>query len=330
MSSPLERLRELEEQARQQEHAKNATAPHEAGAGRRNQGLAGGLLVAAGLVVLKFKTIALLALTKLKFLLAGLQFLKFGAWLKTGSTMFLMIWAYAGFYGWKFAAGFVVLILIHELGHGAAARWVGLRVGTPIFIPFVGAFIALKDQPRSSYHDFIIGAGGPVAGTLGGIACIGLSALFPGQAGLFLAVGYFTLVINLFNLFPVWMLDGARMARPLTLRFWIIGALGLLLLLWRVGAGGGHPNPTAIILLLLVVMRGIHAWHGQRQGAAVRPPETALGRLEQLDAEAQRPPEESTVTSSQRQIAALTYFSLTAILIVLMQFLWSALPVFPA
>src|SRR5881296_2951294 len=94
-------------------------------------------------VILKF-------FAKLKFIiLPALKFLPL--LLKSGGTMLLMIWVYTMMWGWKFAVGFVVLLLIHECGHLIVAKKFGLKVGAPVFIPFMGAFIALKEAPRNAW-----------------------------------------------------------------------------------------------------------------------------------------------------------------------------------
>ena len=81
-------------------------------------------------VLLKFGAkLKLLILPAIKF---------FPVLLKTGGTMLISIWAYSLFWGWKFAAGFVLLILVHEFGHLIAARIFRLNVGWPVFIPFMG------------------------------------------------------------------------------------------------------------------------------------------------------------------------------------------------
>ena len=104
---------------------------------------------------------------KLKFLIVPL--LKFfPALLKTGGTMFISIWVYATIWGVWFALGFVLLIFVHELGHLLAARKCGLKVGAPVFIPFMGALIALKEAPRDAWIEAQVGIGGPMLGTLGG------------------------------------------------------------------------------------------------------------------------------------------------------------------
>src|SRR5947207_1679942 len=120
--------------------------------------------------------------------------------LKTGGTMLLTIWIYAQSMGWRFAAGFVLLILVHECGHLLAAKRLGLKVGAPVFIPFMGAFIALKEAPRNAWIEAQVGIGGPLLGTAGAAACDGLY-LLSGNA-MFRALAYTGFFLNLFNLAP--------------------------------------------------------------------------------------------------------------------------------
>ncbi len=105
------------------------------------------------------------AASKAKFLLVGLKFLPFGKLALTSLTMLTSIWLYARVFGFSFAVGFVLLILLHELGHGAAMKMVGVKAGWPIFIPFFGAAISLKSMPRSAHDHAVIAYGGPLAGT---------------------------------------------------------------------------------------------------------------------------------------------------------------------
>ena len=127
----------------------------------KKKGLWGPIALAVAAVV-KFGSKLLLLMPFLKFL---------PAFLKTGGTMILSVGAYALLWGWKFALGFVVLIFVHELGHLVAARSQGLRVGAPVFIPFMGAFIALKDAPRNAWIEAVVGIGGPIFGTIGASVC---------------------------------------------------------------------------------------------------------------------------------------------------------------
>src|SRR4029077_14144249 len=105
---------------------------------------------------------------KLKFVL--LPLLKFlPILLKSGGTMLLMIWIYTQIWGWQFALGFVLLLLVHETGHLLVAKKFGLKVGVPVFIPFMGAFIALKEAPRNAWMEACVGIGGPMLGSLGAL-----------------------------------------------------------------------------------------------------------------------------------------------------------------
>src|SRR6478735_4197912 len=96
---------------------------------------------------------------------------KLGKVLTTGGTMIISVFAYAFIYGWAYAVGFVLLLFFHELGHYVAARRRGLNVGTPTFIPFVGAWIQLKEMPHDVETEAYVGIAGPVAGTLASLIC---------------------------------------------------------------------------------------------------------------------------------------------------------------
>lgn len=108
-----------------------------------------------------------------KFLLPALQWLKLakvaaamGKVLTTGGTMLLSVVVYAQRFGWSFAAGFVLSIFVHELGHVYAAWRKGMPVSAPIFIPGLGALILQKGRAKSVWDEAVIGIGGPLAGTL--------------------------------------------------------------------------------------------------------------------------------------------------------------------
>src|SRR6266404_1004236 len=107
-------------------------------------------------VILKF-------IGKIKFILPIL--------LKTGGSMVLMVGVYASIWGWKWALGFVLLLLLHECGHLIVAKWFGLAVSAPMFIPFMGAFIALKEAPRNAWMEACVGIGGPMFGSLAALFC---------------------------------------------------------------------------------------------------------------------------------------------------------------
>ena len=89
---------------------------------------------------------------KLKYLAVILQVGKF----KTFITMLISIWAYAMFWGWPFAAGFVALLFIHEMGHVIALRMMGIKATAPMFIPFMGAYIGMKQMPKNAFDEAVM------------------------------------------------------------------------------------------------------------------------------------------------------------------------------
>jgi Zn-dependent protease len=231
----------------------------------------------------------------LVFILGKLKFLGF-AWkfllpaLKTGSTMLVSIWFYQLFFGWKFAAGFVLCILVHELGHVFAAWRLGIRVSAPVFIPGMGALILQKQVPKSAWDQAIIGIGGPVGGTLAALACWGLYYLTGNP--LLLALTYTAAFLNLFNLIPLVPLDGGWITGAVSPRIWLFGAVGMGALF----LSGWVRNPFILLLLLLSLPR---LWHGLRHGDAT--PEGGI-----------------PVTSHQRITMGTCYVSLCAFLVWLM------------
>jgi Zn-dependent protease len=185
-----------------------------------------GVVLAAAL---KFKSAILLLLAKGKFALLGL------AKLPTLLSMLASLGVYWGLYGWKFAAGFVGGIYIHEMGHVWMLRRYGLRASSPMFIPGFGAFVSLYDSPADAAQDARIGLAGPLWGAGAALACLLPAILFPG--GVWAAIARATAYINLFNLTPVWTLDGGRAFRALDYRqriWW----LGLTVALWSLTDSG--------------------------------------------------------------------------------------------
>ncbi len=168
---------------------------------------------------------ALFVLSKLKFigLLAGA--LK----LKTLATMLLSVGLYATEWGWAFAAGFVLLIFVHEMGHVAVLRHEGIPASAPVFIPFIGAFVAMRGMPRDAYVEAKVAIGGPVAGSIAAWATLAAGMWL--EHPLLVTLGHAGILLNLFNLIPVSPLDGGRIAGAFTRTFWIVGyGLGLVAL----------------------------------------------------------------------------------------------------
>jgi len=170
--------------------------------------------------------LAVLGLSKLKFLLVAVKALPFAKILLTSGTMLVSMAVYAWGMGLPFAVGFVLMILIHELGHGYAMRRHGLAAGAPVFIPFFGALISMKDQPRTPLVEAEVAIAGPVAGAAAALAACGL--FFVTHSPLYLALAHTGFFLNLFNLTPFGFLDGGRVVKLFSRKMWIVGAVVLV------------------------------------------------------------------------------------------------------
>jgi Zn-dependent protease len=218
----------------------------------------------AGLLLAwKLKFVLVFLLTKAKFLLLGLT---------KASTLFSMV-AAAGVYwtlwGWKFALGIVGSIYIHEMGHVAALRRYGIKASAPMFIPGFGAIVRLHQRPATPAEDARTGLAGPVWGL--GAALAAAAIYFATKSPIWAAIAHFGAWVNLFNLLPVWQLDGGRAFNALTRnqRWLAVAALGgiwfasgepLLVLLAiaaaarAFGAGAAEPDPGALSTYVALVL----------------------------------------------------------------------------
>jgi Zn-dependent protease len=177
---------------------------------------------------------------------------KFGKLLTTGGTMLLSLAVYSWIWGWRYAAGFLVLLLIHEMGHYVAARQRGLKVGAPTFIPFVGAWITMKEQPHDVETEAYVALAGPMWGTVASIATYFLGRAW--GSDLLLAICYSGLFLNLFNLLPISPLDGGRITAAISPRVWLLGAPLLLALLFY------RPSPALLLVAALAIPQLTAAW----------------------------------------------------------------------
>ncbi|MGE5358621.1 MAG: site-2 protease family protein, partial [Bacteroidales bacterium] len=147
----------------------------------------------------------------------------------------------------------VLLILVHECGHALALRREGIDAGAPVFVPFVGAFIAMRSLPRNAYVEAKVGIAGPVLGSIAAwaVLCAGLAS----GSRMLVNLAHVGILINLFNLIPVSPLDGGRVAGAFSQGAWVAGyALGIVALL-----------ATRSPLLLIVLLAGLYTmrqrWH---------------------------------------------------------------------
>jgi len=185
--------------------------------------------------------VLIFVLGKFKWVLAALKFAKFS----TLITMVASVWVYATLWGFPFALGFVLLIFVHEAGHALVMRQQNIPAGAPVFIPFVGAVIAMKGLPRDAHVEALVGIGGPALGTLGALLCLLVGWVSGHQ--IWYALAYTGLMINLFNMIPIPPLDGGRITPVLSRWVWVAGlAIGVLVFLQT-------RSPLLFLILLIGV-----------------------------------------------------------------------------
>lgn len=221
-------------------------------------------------------------LWKLKFVFAAV--FKFKLFTVAGS-MLVSIAAYALLWGWQFAAGFVLLLLVHETGHVLEAKRQGLPASAPMFIPFLGALITLKQMPENAWNEAKVAIAGPVIGGLGAAAVWGIGEAIDSE--LLVALAFTGFFLNLFNLAPISPLDGGRIVAAIHPALWLAG-LAVLLGLTIVA-----PNP---ILILILVLGGLESW--RRWQHRKEPQAEAYYR----------------VTPTQRVVTGVAYIALAALL----------------
>ena len=225
--------------------------------------------------IAKFKTLLLL-LPKLKLL-------------TTAGTMLVSVAAYSFVFGWTFAAGFVVLILVHEMGHVIELRRLGIKASPPMFIPFLGAVISAKSLGDNAVAEARVGLAGPILGSIGAAICIVIWHATGND--LFRALAFTGFFLNLFNLLPVVPLDGGRAMAAMAPWMWFAGFAGLvaLAIVW--------PNPIIFIIVLFGALETHRRWKIRKAGGAEQQAYYNVSRLD-------------------RALVAGVYLSLIALLVV--------------
>jgi Zn-dependent protease len=241
----------------------------------RPRGRLGGLLAAIAAFLTKIKTVLLL-LPKLKLF-------------TTVATMAVSVAAYSFVFGWTFAIGFVVLLLVHEMGHVIQLRREGIKASAPMFIPFLGAVISAKSLGRNALAEARVGLAGPILGTVGSAACILLWHATGNNIWQALAfTGFF---LNLFNLLPVVPLDGGRAMAAMAPWMWFLGFAALIPLAFI------FPNPIIVLILLFAGYETYKRWKLRKAGGREQ---AEYYRVKPLD----------------RALVAAVYLSLIALLVV--------------
>jgi len=249
-----------------------APEPRRQGPIRRRLSAIGAAILA---VLAKFKAILLL-LPKLKLFAS------------TG-TILVSLAAYALLWGWPFAAGFVALLFVHEMGHAIALRREGIKASWPMFIPFLGAVIAARSLGENALAEARVGLAGPILGSIGSAACI----LIWHATGndLWRALAFTGFFLNLFNLLPVIPLDGGRAMAAMAPWMWFVGFAAMIPLAII------FPNPVILLILLFAGYETYKRWQQRRSGGIIQ---EAYYRVRPLD----------------RALVATVYLSLVALLVV--------------
>ena len=178
--------------------------------------------------------------------------------LTTSGSMLVSVAAYALIWGWSFAAGFVALLFIHEMGHYIQLRREGVKPSGMLFIPFLGAAVGTRSLGGSALAEARVGLAGPILGSIGAAACIPLADATGNNFWRALAfTGFF---LNLFNLAPVVPLDGGRAMAAMAPWMWFVGfgAIVALFFVW--------PNPILLLIVLLGGFETYRRWKQRKQG----------------------------------------------------------------
>lgn len=210
-----------------------------------------GPLAALGVLLWKFKFVLGFVLTKGKLLLLGLT--------KTSTllSMMLSLGVYWAAWGWMFALGLVLSMYVHEMGHVAALQRYGIKATAPMFVPGLGAFVRLKQYPASPGEDARVGLAGPLWGLGASLAAYG--AFLATAAPYWAAIARVGAWLNLFNLMPLWQLDGGRGFRALSRGQRMVVVLAL-------GAAWAMARDGLLVLLLIVGALRALGEEGARSG----------------------------------------------------------------
>ena len=198
-------------------------------------------------------------------LAVGFVVLKWGAVLlklkvfTTAASMLVSIAAYAWIWGLPFAVGFVALIFVHELGHVVELRRQGVPASAPLFIPFLGAVIGMKQLPDDAWKEARVALAGPILGSVGAAAF--LVAAEVSGSDLLMALAFVGFFLNLFNLIPIVPLDGGRAVGALHPAIWLVG------LLMMVGIAVVSPNPILIIIVIVGALELWRRWRARGEAA---------------------------------------------------------------
>jgi Zn-dependent protease len=203
---------------------------------------AGGAAGALAILFAKFKGLLVLLLNFKWLLFVPKVLLSFG-------SLFVSIWLYALLFGWKFGIVFVLLILVHELGHYVTFRNFGIAASLPFFIPGFGAFVSARGPAPSLTTEAIATIAGPVYGIAAAGVCYAVAAAT--HEPFWYAAAYVGFFLNALNLLPIPPFDGGGISAAIDPRLWIAGAVALVAGVIYVHA---WTSPFALLMLVVVAL----------------------------------------------------------------------------
>jgi Zn-dependent protease len=235
---------------------------------KRRGGLVGSILVGLGLFAAKFKALLVL-LFSFKWLFLGSKLL-----LSFGSA-FVSVWLYAVLFGgWKIAIVFVLMILVHELGHYLTWRNFGVPVNLPMFVPGLGAFVASKGGTPAQ------NLAAAIAGPLFGVGAATVCWAYGLESGerFWIACAYIGYFLNFFNLMPIPMLDGGAIAGAIDARLWYLGVPIFIAFMFYFGLTI-FSVIFVVLILITAVPRLLALWRGQidPRASGLTPTQRTLG-----------------------------------------------------
>jgi Zn-dependent protease len=208
--------------------------------------------------------------------------------LVTAGSMAVSLVAYASIWNWTFALGFVVLLLVHEMGHVIALRREGIPASAPMFIPFLGAVVSARSLGDDALAEARVGLAGPVLGSIGAGVCLLIWKLTGHDY--WRALGFTGLFLNLFNLLPVVPLDGGRAMAAMSPWMWCVGFAA------TVALAVAFPNP---VIIIIAVFAAIETWRRLRARHSGDEAEAAYYR----------------VSARGRALVGFTYLALVVLLV---------------
>lgn len=138
-----------------------------------------------------------------------------GAWMR--SLISLLVYLALGYYifkRWELLLLITAVVLLHELGHFLAMKCYGYNDLGIFFIPLLGAYVSGSKREVSQKESAVILLAGPLPGMILGIIFYLLwqhdPSLHIGTTS-FRMISFLLIILNLFNLIPIYPLDGGQL-----------------------------------------------------------------------------------------------------------------------